>query len=135
MNPGERVNATADSPASLAPRRPTVALMFAHPAHVLALGAGSGVMDLSDASQAWSVAIRPLTDHSGREMVSLAVLRDVAPERADEARQRLNLAAAGTAIVALLMGVLFLRVRAAVYDIHHRDGYLASADPAYIPVQ
>ena len=32
----------------------------------LALASGSGVMDLSDASQAWSVAIRPITDHSGR---------------------------------------------------------------------
>ena len=97
----------------------------------LALRAGSGVLDLSDASQAWSVAIRPITDHSGREMASLAVLRDVAPERADEARQRLNLAAAGTAIVALLMGVLFLRVRAAEDWVRRSDAALRLAATAF----
>ena len=52
----------------------------------LALQGAGGVMDVSDASQAWSVAVRPLTDHSGRELASLAVLRDVA----DRKSTRLN---------------------------------------------
>ncbi len=97
----------------------------------LALQGAGGVMDLSDASQAWSVAVRPLSDHSGRELASLAVLRDVAAERAEEAHQRLNLAAAGTAVVALLMCVLFLRVRAAEDWIRQSDAALRLAAAAF----
>mgnify|MGYP003703419025 CR=1 FL=1 len=82
------------------------------------------VTELAQDDLRWSAAFVPLPDISGRQDVSMAVLRDVAAERQDAAMQLQALALASVSMMGLLFCTLYLRVSSAESRLRKADDAL-----------
>jgi diguanylate cyclase (GGDEF)-like protein/PAS domain S-box-containing protein len=88
-------------------------------------------MDAVEDEHLWSVAVRPISDSEGRDVASLAVLREVGVERAADARQLMLLGVGSGTVGLLVLAILFWRVRMAESRMRRADTALRLAASAF----